>query len=490
MSRQGPDAVTLSQKIIANIRTKNAKIKHNTPGIADGGIHFDWYFPNLYPNSNVNTDQDTGIINITSNIIYDQALINYLILDKKYYRDYLGLTGKYFRSIGIDFTRKDESKDNVDYATAQGYKVRLNKIIQSYKILMWGCKQYFDNFKNREDVPRDLAHIPDFYEQLQKRYKRILKAFWKNNKEFIKESSEPDSYGLYSLANCFEDGYRNKKKESHIVAIQSRAIYYDVFCNPFAPHKQIERDARNESLHQSDQARRSAPISPKSTSKNTLMRINPIVGNIEAVGRVMQYAKVTLTDRDEGIPATIIKPILSRQFNGENNFWHNHQSPRDGYRRGNDYLVLNKDYKQPDGPIDIRAIEKIMAKVISNCQKHLGMNCDEVMQAIILAKKYGGLGNAAEGSLLCDPLLTGVAGGQDPQAMLDKFRKFSFLVQRFNEDNGIYSGRKNGKLVGLRLTFVSENAISLWQENSRAIEDRGGGAAGGPPPGRAGGAGR
>ena len=83
---------------------------------------------------------------------------------------------------------------------------------------------------------------------------------------------------------------------------------------------------------------------------------------------------------------------------------------------------------------------------------------------------------------------------QAPQAMLDKFRQFSFLVQRFNEDNGIYSGRKNGKLVGLRLTFVSENAISLWQENSRAIEARGGGAAGGvgaaggSPPGRAGGA--
>ena len=118
------------------------------------------------------------------------------------------------------------------------------------------------------------------------------------------------------------------------------------------------------------------------------------------------------------------------------------------------------------------------------------MSEDEVMRAITLAKKYGGLGNADSQRLLRDPLLTGVAGDQTPQAMLDKFRKFSFLVQRFNEDNRIYSGRKNGKLVGLRLTFVSENAISLWQENSRAIEDRGGGAAGGRPPGRAGGAGR
>ena len=1014
-SRSDDWRYNISKQIIANIRTKNAKISHNTSGIANGGVHFDWYFPNLYSNGNVGDDTDAKENKITSGgITYDQALINHLVHDKGYCVDYLGLTGKYFYSIGIDFTRKDESKDNVDYALAQGYKVRLNKIIESYKILMWGCEALVGFADSIHEVPSHLNHIFVFYQELQKRYKRIFKAFSKNNNEFIKRSYEPDSYGLYSLANCFEDGYEYKKPGNHINVIQERPIYQDVFTNMQAPHKLIEQEiAREAQLRQeavlaspppprpaeapppaprpavapplAPMPAEAPPLAPRpapppaprpaparSVSADTLMRIrvipdqppiakeeerkdrlkgalygqaifdalgltteflsrkqaktflasancidyfpsglirakqenienflkdpygirkikaggddpyywiedikNPSGGKgdqqtsrwrqlvpkgsptddtdqailkflalqnaqgdlesakknfakhivnwwdgdfnevfgrksfglgsntmevmaiqegtqkIDHAGRqqffddpvarskaiweknfleknfftqangalmsisfILQYytdslelaqkatqelAKVThydplvsahcvayvtmlyklqnhqgdlsddnyqkyleeafeagekilderigdyeevislkqlqnfgynydlnakmtewknqmrkaifseidsekfekwedleLTDpiteideikatkgsqpydnigmshralsagffaltslrkkintdrrapqnalteiclelmaqggdtdtngtvvgslcgsylgfskipqamidgfgkgndgkgagnlqhvdktfvkvRDEEllneienianqkisklqdaivkggsreIPATIIKPILSRQFNQENNFWHNHQKS-DGYSRGNDYLVLNKDYKKT-GNIDIRAIEKIMAKVISNCQKHLDMKNDEVMRAITLAKKYGGLGNVANSEeLLRDSLLTSVKPDQAPQAMLDKFRQFSFLVQRFNEDNGIYSGRKNGKLVGLRLTFVSENAISLWQENSRAIEARGGGAAGGvgaaggSPPGRAGGA--
>ena len=134
MSHPSPDKADLSKKIIANIKTKKQIIRHDTPGIEDGSndVHFDWYFPNLYRNDNVDKDKHARGNIIRGSIIYDQALINQLILDKEYYLDYLDLTGKYFCSIGIDFTQQDASRDHVDYATAQGYKVRLNKIIESY----------------------------------------------------------------------------------------------------------------------------------------------------------------------------------------------------------------------------------------------------------------------------------------------------------------------------------------------------------------------
>jgi hypothetical protein len=182
------------------------------------------------------------------------------------------------------------------------------------------------------------------------------------------------------------------------------------------------------------------------------MRIKTVGDEIREPGRVTQNAKVTSTGRVE-IPATIIKPIVSSQLYGVENFWAINERKDDKYRRGNDYLVFNDDvrYKQGNDDIKVNEIEKAMAQVISNCQKHLDMTKDEVMHAITLAKKYGGLGNVANEKLLNDPLLTNVAGGQTPQAMLNKFRKFSFLVQKSNERDGIYSGRKGGKLVGLRL---------------------------------------
>jgi hypothetical protein len=410
---------------------------------------------------------------------------------------------------------------------------------------MRGCNEYIGVYRERDQVPYDLRYIYDFYQDLQKRYKRIICAFKKDSNKF-NERSANHQYGLYSLANCFEDDYRNKKKGRHINAIQSRQIYQDVFNNQRAPHRiieqEIDREARLQeeagpAAHRPASARAPAPLSPPpplapasstapsfairpappfaprpappaspllppararpdpllagSSSKNTLMRIKTVGDEIREPGRVTQNAKVTSTGR-VAIPATIIKPIVSSQLYGVENFWASHERPSDQYRRGNDYLVLNQNIRDLNYDKYTQAIEKTMAQVISDCQKHLDMTKDEVIQAITLAKEYGGLGNVAEEALLRDPLLNDVAGVENRKAMLNKFRQFSFLVQKSNERNEIYSGRKGGKLVGLRLTFVSEKAISLWQENSRAIEARDdglgrGGRAGGGRVGRSGG---
>jgi ADP-ribosylglycohydrolase len=205
----------------------------------------------------------------------------------------------------------------------------------------------------------------------------------------------------------------------------------------------------------------------------------------------LQAANVT-----QGIkitPATIIKPTFSMKFASQDNFWANHVRPSDQYRRGNDYLVLKDDpnyMTQGNVDININAVQKVMANVIYECQTQLKMTDDEVKQAIILAKKYGGLGNVNEEKLSQDALIASY-GQEEKKEKLNKFRQFSYRVQKLNQQKGIYSGRKDGKLVGLRLTFVSEEAILLWQQNSHfTINSRGGAAAGGVPRGGGGGAGR
>jgi ADP-ribosylglycohydrolase len=960
----------LSKKIIANLIAKNQQISYNSPGIANGGVHFDWYFPNLYANQNVNSDSDAALTNkISGGITYDEDLLNLLLNNKSYRENYLALTDKYFDSIGIDFRQQDESRDNVDYATAQGYKVRLSKIIESYKICMWWCDKTISDKSRLDD-------LNTFYNALQDRYQRIYRAFNKDITQFNK-SSNSDQYGLYTLKNCFEDSYENKERGDHIKEIQVRKIYKDVFLNPAAPHIIIQQQVDNPPpAYSSDPppayptvpaARESIlkpphkPLSVAAASPATLMRIrvtpsqrptiakeeerkdrlkgalygqaifdasgltteflsrdqaktfltnvgcityskskeitidqgqidkfledpygirkikgnvdpynciegisNPREGmgdqqrsrwrqsvpkgsptddtdqamlkffalqnargdlesakknfakyivnwwdgdlckdfgrsnfglgsntmevmaisyqgakqTIDEAGRklflddpvarskviweknfleqdfftqangalmsssyILQYypdslelaqkatqelAKVThydplvsahcvayvtmlyklqnhqgdlsddkykqylgdaftagekilddrkgdyeelinlkqsqnpgytydldaemtewknqmrkaifseikgdkfekwedleltnpqletdvlksksystegwyddigmshralsagffglkrlrekitsgrkdkptvfaeiclelmaqggdadtngavagslcgsflgfskipqamingfgrgndgngagnlqyedntlaqvkdkelldkientanqkisklqdatVTDGTKVTPATIIKPIVFNKFNSQDNFWASHIRQSDGYRRGNDYLVFDGNLKKPQGNLDIDAIEKAMAEAILTCQMSLGMTRSEVMRAITLAKKYGGLGNVDDSELLKDPLLTEVASDQNPQAkLLNQFRKFSSMVQKLNGENGIYSGRKDGKLVGLRLTFVSEDAIRLWQKNIHfTIRPQGGGA--------------
>lgn len=53
--------------------------------------------------------------------------------------------------------------------------------------------------------------------------------------------------------------------------------------------------------------------------------------------------------------------------------------------------------------------------------------------------------------------------------LLEKFKNFSALVQQYNQECGIYSGRKDGKLVGLRLAFVSDEANLLFSSKIKEI---------------------
>jgi hypothetical protein len=54
--------------------------------------------------------------------------------------------------------------------------------------------------------------------------------------------------------------------------------------------------------------------------------------------------------------------------------------------------------------------------------------------------------------------------------LLEKFKIFSGLVQKYNQECGIYSGRKNGKLVGLRLAFVSDEVNLLFSSKIKEID--------------------
>jgi len=486
--------MTIAREILERLKIKNQTRVYNLEDYANGHeFHYDWYFPNHYPNRSVGSDKFNPRRQILNGINYHPDLVKELLLNDEYRQNYLQLTGKYFNAIGIDLQSDDRVAD-VDYDLASVHIIRLKKIIESYQILMAYSHEIIDQKKGRGD-----DKIISFFNLLKKNYDKIYRSF------AINQTRYKQSMGVSEINN-FDDCFRNKRQGSNA------ELNNEVIRNLNSQHCLIHAWVDSELSAPASAGPRPPPLAPAprpappyppllppararpdpllagSSSKKTLMRIKTVGDEIGESGRVTQNAEVTSTGR-VAIPATIIKPIVSSQLYGVENFWASHERPSDQYRRGNDYLVLKKNIGDLDYDQYTQAIEKAMAEVISNCQKHLDMTKDEVMQAITLAKKYGGLGNVAEEALLCDPLLTDVAGVENRKAMLNKFCQFSFLVQKSNKRNRIYSGRKGGKLVGLRLTFVSEKAISLWQKNSRAIEARGGGAGGTGGAGRGGGAG-
>ena len=134
---------TATQQIVSQLKAKKeASSGWSVHDIVGGGEHFDWYFPNLALNQNVEKVAPYGNfkqfnIDNEQGIVYDKNLITSLIQNKDYRDNYLALTKKYFTSAGLlDEDGNAGDPTQVNYDEIKSHLVRLNKIIQSYRILM------------------------------------------------------------------------------------------------------------------------------------------------------------------------------------------------------------------------------------------------------------------------------------------------------------------------------------------------------------------
>jgi ADP-ribosylglycohydrolase len=242
-----------TQQIVSQLRgKKDASSVWSVRDIVGGGKHFDWYFPNLALNQNVENvnpygdfEQFAGVEE--RGIIYDKNLITSLIQNKDYRDNYLALTKKYFTSAGLIKENGDAGDPaKVNYNEIKGHLVRLNKIIQSYRILM----VYSEKLKGSD------TEIDGFLQDLKDTYKKVYGVFKGNKTEFEKTLSAPGGYGLSSVQQCFENDIdkmifdESRDKNTSIRELtKKRQIATDVFDkSKTLPHLTIESeiDSRQE----------------------------------------------------------------------------------------------------------------------------------------------------------------------------------------------------------------------------------------------------
>jgi len=253
-----------SQKIFDCLKIKWDEIStkpRDTDTIIDGsnGHHFDWYFPNLSTNY-----QNSGGIEFgdyADCLFYDEDLINCLIKNSTYRKLYLEFTRKYFEQAGLtnqvgeDLAPADLSQ--IKYDELQGYLVRLDKIIQSYRLLLYYTQKQYNQTKDPETKL--------FLDELTKTYKAVYKSIISNYEQFKHRKLGIDSSKKQTIAQCFENNidemvfYYNPRKlhqnQQLINQTKARQFASDVFSHKDAggnlvkktsPHHLIEEQVELE----------------------------------------------------------------------------------------------------------------------------------------------------------------------------------------------------------------------------------------------------
>jgi ADP-ribosylglycohydrolase len=141
---------------------------------------FDWYFPNFATNTNA---PDFG----RKGIFYDEYIVKGLLEDLNYRQNFLKLTRHYFECAGL----MDDAKP-VEYHGIRSHMVRLDKIIQSYRILLCYCDDV--------SIP-DSRVIAEFKRDLRETYKQVYRRFYSDKQNYFMQN---DSYHGKSIAMIFD----------------------------------------------------------------------------------------------------------------------------------------------------------------------------------------------------------------------------------------------------------------------------------------------
>lgn len=228
-------------------RVKPQRDKPNYGEIVSGKYHhFDWYFPNLSANTS-QSEVAYDPIWKQEGLFYDEDLINCLIENSTYRKLYLEFTRKYFEQAGLtnqageDLAPADLSQ--IKYDELQGYLVRLDKIIQSYRLLLYYTQKQYNQTRDLE--------TKIFLDELTKTYKAVYKSIISNYEQFKYIKLGYNHSKKQTIAQCFENNIDKmvfnsdpkRSSENHGLINQTKARQFasDVFSHKDAHGILVER---------------------------------------------------------------------------------------------------------------------------------------------------------------------------------------------------------------------------------------------------------
>lgn len=173
------------------------------------------------------------------------------------------------------------------------------------------------------------------------------------------------------------------------------------------------------------------------------------------------------------VKASLFSPLMKQN---EKNIWYVAKDP-DGSRnpaiRANKFKVVDGIYGKEEEKSETSELEDTFIDILINLAagsedepKRQKLEPAKVLAIIAKAKERGGIKNKANkrGGYLKPA--TEIEDISDIPAVEDK--KFSAAFQKECEACGIYSGRKGGKSVGLRLTFIPDDVVDKFTKLSAA----------------------
>ncbi len=176
--------------------------------------------------------------------------------------------------------------------------------------------------------------------------------------------------------------------------------------------------------------------------------------------------------KEEAKPTTIYRPVFATGYWAQIGHRRNDFRAIDGLYETIDIAPLKRSLLKEAVTSDLESKEeKIKLTMISNVIRAAvdsnlvilnedgGFDCNNIVMALLKAKTQGGIANKV---ITLEEIESN-----------DQEKKFSQLVQKYNKESGIFSGRvenlKSGDAMqfGLRTTFLPHNVINFFEQKNR-----------------------
>ena len=171
------------------------------------------------------------------------------------------------------------------------------------------------------------------------------------------------------------------------------------------------------------------------------------------------------------VKASLFSPLMKQN---KKNIWYvaeDSEALRDSAIRANKFKVVDGIYNKEEERSETSKLEDTFIDILINLAagsadkpKRQKLTQKQILAIITKAKERGGIKNEAndQGGYL--KIATEI--GEIPGISAVEAKKFSAAFQKECEACGIYSGRKGGKSVGLRLTFIPDDVVYKFTELS------------------------
>lgn len=397
----------ISGQISDRLNSFSIRLTQDPPHEIHSGnyAHFDWFIPNFSLNSNSSITTGTN----SRGFYYDEEIATELLFNQQYRENFIRITTEYFRQVNL-YSEGGEAR----YDFIQNYLVRFTKIIQGYRILMTLCQYHREN-----------REIAEFEKQLAQIYQTVYK----------KSRQDPNNYRLNvdsgddipkSIEQCFESDI-------------SAMVFYDQY---------VKHSMQKRSL--------ATLVFPENKAHLTYFQIERTVNN-----HAYSEKRIIYPDCPSLSPSAI--RYFVKFAKPQQGFYHPYTIAIQGDAREMNCSVT-RNYLIDSINADKNLINETLANILSQVMLDHRLKKNEVLEAVKLARLYGGLRNldknGDEFKIQLDAYL--LAEGYNQEA-IKRFQRFSAGFQKLSEQAGIYSGRiVNARKVGLRLAFLNDDALEIF----------------------------